>query len=255
MTLSAVAARGFLSGMALAGTNRFTATAQLPGGWAMAAGIFALLVSASTFATLLSGRRRWLPVVNLLGTIVHEAGHATVCLLTGGGVYRLEITAPDAGSVESGSRSRLSRIATSAAGYAMPTLAGLGAAALLQHGHAPAVLTLTVVVMLLLLVVARGLLTMVAVAGVGFLAFATLFWGPGWLQAGLACTEAWLLLTSELGGVAVLIAVRVRRRGGTDDAVNLARATHIPGLIWIAGWLFLIGWGLWQAAPILLAMN
>ena len=229
--------------------------AAAPGWFGAAAGGFAALVALATLAFEFTGYRRVVTVVNVLGTIVHEAGHALVCVLTGGGIYRFEITGPDNGSVTYWHPSKLAVVATGMAGYAMPTLAGLGAAALIRHGHPAAVLLATVITMGMLLPVVRDFVTLLSVVLVGALVFIALRWGPGWLQDMLAYLEAWLLLTSELGGLAWGIVARFRGTGSIADAQNLSRRTGIPGALWIAGWLFLIGWGLWNAAPMLLAAN
>ena len=213
--------------------------------------VVALVVTALSIAAVVTGRRSVLTKLNVLGTIVHEAGHATLGVLTGGGVYRFEITSPDSGVTHVWWPSKLSSIAISMAGYAMPPLAGLGAAALLHRGHFTAVLVLTVVTMGLLLFVARDAVTFASVALVGVLMFVVARWAPGWLQAWVGYTVAWLLLTSEIGGVAALVARRVRGRPGTDDADHLAGETHIPGFVWITGWFALIGWVLWHAVPLL----
>jgi hypothetical protein len=218
----------------------------------IATGLFAVLVSASSFLYMIDRKYRILFNINVLGTIVHEAGHAIANLVTGGGVYRIEIDGPDAGLLRGWHESRLSSIISSIAGYAMPSLAGLGAAALLHRGRASAVLTLTVVIMALLLVVSRDLLTFGSIAAVGVVAFATLRWGPTWLQTGVVCTETWLLLTSEVGGLVAIVANRIQ--GATplrDDAQGLADETHLPGVIWILGWFFVIGWALWNGVPLL----
>jgi hypothetical protein len=220
--------------------------------FAVLTGAFAVLVAASSFVILLTGRRHALAHLNVLGTITHEAGHAAISVLTGGGVYRFQITSPDAGSVHAWWPSRLSSVAGSLAGYAAPPLAGLAAAALLHRGHASAVLTLTVVMMALLLFVSRDAITFGCVLLAGFLAFATVRWGPLWLQDYVAYTESWLLLTSEISGLAYLtIAHFCGFADGTDDADDLARETHIPSFVWILGWFVLIGWSLVKAVPLM----
>jgi hypothetical protein len=230
-----------------------TATSPAPGWWLVATtGLFAVLVTASSFLLVATGERRMLITVNVMGTMVHEAGHALVACLTGGGVYRFRITSPDSGSVLVWHTSRLSSIATTAAGYAMPPLAGLGAATLLHQGKAAAVLTLTVAMSLLILWVARGLITVGCVLAIGGIAAATLFWAPAGLQVLVAYLEAWLLLLSELGGLSYLVANRIRGvQSGEDDADNLARQTSIPSVLWIFAWFALALWSLWTALPLL----
>ncbi|MFI6305344.1 M50 family metallopeptidase [Amycolatopsis thailandensis] len=230
-----------------------TAVAPAPGGWLVAlTGLVAVSVTGASFVFAATGRQHLLINFNVMGTVVHEAGHALVACLTGGGVYRFRITSPDSGSVDSWYFTRFSSIVTSMAGYAMPPLAGLGAAALLHKGQAAAVLTLTTAMSIVILWVARDLLTLACIVAIGAIAASTLYWAPAWLQVLVAYLEAWLLLFSELGGLAYLVANRVRGlASGADDADDLAQETSIPGLFWIAVWFALILWALWTAFPLL----
>ncbi|HEY3470086.1 MAG TPA: M50 family metallopeptidase, partial [Amycolatopsis sp.] len=116
-------------------------------GWALVAttAVFAAAVSATSFALLTTGAQLLLNRVNVLGTLFHEGGHAVVSILTGGGVFRVEITSAESGGTWNWTPSPFAGVLTTAAGYAMPPLAGLGAAALLHRGLAPAVLVLTAV--------------------------------------------------------------------------------------------------------------
>ncbi len=229
-------------------------TVPVPG-WEVVAvtGVFAAAVTMASFVFTVTGSRKMLRLANVLGTIFHEGGHAFVSVLTGGGVYRIELTDAEAGATRHWTPSPLSRILTFAAGYAMPPLAGLAAAALLHRGHAPAVLALTLAAMALVLLVTRDRFTLAVVLGVAAIAFVALRWGEGPLQNGLAYAESWLLLTSEIGGLAAIIANRVRGgyHGHGDDAAKLAEYTPIPAFAWIAGWFALIGWALWHATPLL----
>ena len=235
-------------------------------GWLLvgATALLAAAVSATSFALLTNLPKLLLNRVNVLGTLFHEGGHALVSIVTGGGVFRIEITGPESGSTRQWNPSPLSDFLATAAGYAMPPLAGLGAAALLHRGLAPAVLALTSVVMLFVLFFSRDLITFAAVIVVGAVVFCALRWAPEWLKNGIAYTEAWLLLTSEIGGLGALVA---NRRGNShsrdtagladdaadlaDDAADLAELTGIPGFVWIAAWLALIGWAVWHAVPLL----
>ncbi|WP_410671644.1 M50 family metallopeptidase [Amycolatopsis sp. cmx-4-68] len=229
------------------------ATAPAPGWWLVAlTGLLAAAVALASLSVLVTGQRRLLTRLNVLGTFVHEGGHALVNVLTGGGVYQVAIFTPDSGMTWIWFRSRFSSIASSAAGYATPPLAGLGAAVQLHRGHAAAVLTLTVVAAAVLLFLSADLLTFAVIAGIGAVAFAALAWAPAWLQTTIAYLEAWLLLTSELSGLGHLVAARLHGSvAAGDDAASLAEDTHIPGVAWIAGWLALIIWALSEAFPLL----
>ncbi|WP_116110023.1 M50 family metallopeptidase [Amycolatopsis ruanii] len=89
-----------------------TATTPAPQEWLVVlTGLFAVAVTASTFLSITTGQRQILLDVNVLGTSIHEAGHALVSCLTGGGVYRFTILGPGSGLVHTWYGSRFSDIA------------------------------------------------------------------------------------------------------------------------------------------------
>ncbi len=230
-----------------------------PVGWWVPAVTGMLAVAASATAVLprvVRSRRlrTGLNLLNVVSTAAHEAGHALASCLTGGGVWVIRVHTPDSGVTYTWYTSRLSSIVTTLAGYALPPLAGLGAATLLARGHAPMLLALTLAAVLLILVVTRDLITLASVVAIGAVAGLSLYWGPIWLQQWVAYGETWLLLFGEGFGVLAIALNRVRGGFGdqSDDAAHLAQDTHIPGVVWIAGWLGLSGWVLWHGVPMLL---
>lgn len=231
-------------------------TVTPPANWWTAAGTgaFALLAAASSAVAGGTWRRIASSLVVLV-TAVHEAGHALAACLTGGGVWFVQVHTPDSGLARTWHYGRLSAIVVSAAGYAAPPLAGLGAASLLAGGHAPMMLALTVAAMVLLLVVTRDAVTLCAVLGIGAVAGAALYWGPVWAQQVVAYVEAWLLLFSEVAGIWAILGPRLLpdryAERDHDDADTLAETTLVPAPVWIAAWLALIGWATWTAVPLL----
>ncbi|WP_086844011.1 M50 family metallopeptidase [Amycolatopsis kentuckyensis] len=224
-------------------------------GWGVVAltALFAFAVSLTSVVTPPSGRRSLLRNANVLGTLFHEGGHALVSLLTGGDVARVAITSAGGGFTRQRHDSALGDVLATAAGYAMPPLAGLGAAVLLDRGHVQAVLVLTLAALAFLLLFARDLLTFVLIVVVGAVVYSALRYAPGWLRVAIAYTEAWLLLTSELDGVRILVVNRRQNgyKAQKDDAAALARRTKMPSPLWIGGWFLLNGWAIWHAAPLL----
>jgi hypothetical protein len=214
-------------------------------------GVLALMVSTTGVLPRSTRVRRAAFLVNALSTTVHEAGHALAAIVTGGGVWVIRVHTPDSGVTSIWYPSQLSSIAISAAGYAAPPLAGLGIAYQLSHGHAPQVLTLTVAVMLLIFVVTRDLVTLACVLTIGAVAFSARYWGPLWLQTWVVYAEAWLLLLGEIAGLWAVLSARIGGYDPDDDAASLAHMTHIPAVLWIAGWATLIGWAVWTAIPML----
>jgi hypothetical protein len=220
----------------------------------VATGIFALLVTTSALIKL-SGRKRasLLWAGTALSTVIHESGHALTRVATGGRVKEFTITGAGTGSVL-GEGFWLTNVISGAAGYAMPPLAGVGAAWLLSRGHAPAVLAITTVVMLLLLIISTDLTTITFILAVALLPAISLLFGTPALQNFVAYGETWLLLTNELGGLAHLVAIR-KTTPEHNDADNLARRTLVPGSAWIIGWLTLMIWALWVGVPLMFASH
>lgn len=230
-----------------------TAPTPLPDAWvpAVTAG-FAVLVTISAVVPQVTHSRRLAFGLTALTTVVHEAGHALVSCLTGGGVYVIRMFTAGSGMTWYWYPSWWSSFLTSLAGYAAPPLAGLGAASLLACGHAPMVLALTATAMVFVLIVARGAYAVVSVLAVGIVALATLYWGPTWLQQWVAYTETWLLLLGELGGLWALVHNRILGLDADDDAWDLAALTRVPSLVWILAWTVLIGWTVWSAFTLLM---
>jgi len=218
-------------------------SAGLPGwGLALGGGIAALLIASSGFRSDRTWLRRVVDFPRVLSTIVHEAGHALICFLTGRDVKSIDIDSPDTGATKHADGPWFSSILVAFAGYAAPPLAGLGVATLIDGGRARTALIITVVVMALVLTKSHGFLTGAYVVAIGFVAFAVVYWGSTGLQLWMAYAEAWLLLLSEIVGL---------RGFKAGDATVLARKTLIPGTVWILAWLALNGWALWVAAPLL----
>jgi hypothetical protein len=232
-------------------SQRIGAAIPAPEQWVVVAtGVFAVLVTVSSVVVMSRPRPSLLWAGNALSTIIHETGHALTAIATGGSVKSIQITGPGTGNVVSGKASWPSNVISAAAGYAMPPLAGVGAAWLLNRGHAPAVLAITTAVMVVLLFAGEDITTRFFVLAVGLLPFAALVWGTPALQNYIAYSETWLLLTNETGGLAHLIAIR-KDNPAHNDADLLARTTLIPGSAWILGWTTVIIWGLSTGVPLL----
>lgn len=230
------------------------ATVQVPSAGSsvvLTTGGVGLLIAMLGFAPQRGVWRGATTSLHVLSTIVHEAGHAAMSVVTGGEVHRIEIHSARSGATVSSRSSWLSGIVKSAAGYAAPPLAGLGMAALLNRGQVHTVLVLTVAAMVLVLPVSRGWRTVAAVLVIGWVAFAALYWGSARVQQMVSYTETWLLLLCELAGLWELVRARTHGNDSQDDARSLAKKTFIPSLIWIVGWYALNAWALWTAAPLL----
>jgi len=168
-------------------------------------------------------------------TIVHEAGHAVVAVLTGRRLSGIRLHSDTSGLTRSvGQHKRLPLALVALAGYPAPAILGVGAAALLGSGRPLAVLWGTVALLLAVLLQIRNvygyLVVELAAGGLGWLAWSA----PDVWRVGAAYAIAWLLLLGAVRAVVELSASRRRGQGSGSDADNLGALTHIRGGAWVA---------------------
>ncbi len=107
-----------------------------------------LVVGSGALALAAVASARVWPITRTVVTIVHEGGHAMVALATGQRRVRVRLYRDTAGETVSASGAAGVGIAlTAAAGYPAPSLAGLGAAAMLAAGHVTGMLLLGLVLL------------------------------------------------------------------------------------------------------------
>jgi hypothetical protein len=193
--------------------------------------------------------------INELATLIHEMGHALVCVLTGGHVSGMEIIA--AGN-HAGLTYCLGGIPLlyAPAGYLGTTIAGCATIALARFPHAskPALIAFGVAFGLASLTfMFSGIFNanqMMAVMSmiVGFcLAAAFIRFGfvlsPKWANRLLLFLGAEIAL-SALGDIwtLVLLSLGFGGGGGGSDAARMAALTGVPALIWALAWGALTIW-------------
>jgi hypothetical protein len=174
----------------------------------------------------------WSPTRHLV-TLVHEAGHAVVALMTGRRLNGIRLHSDTSGlTVSSGKPRGPGMIATAAAGYLAPALLGLVSVVLVERGLTEWALWAGVATLGLMLAFIRnwfGLLVVV-LAGV---AVGLLIWrSPERVQDFAALTFAWFLLLAAPRTSVDLWAHRRRARTRTTDADVLARLTVLPAAVW-----------------------
>jgi hypothetical protein len=175
-----------------------------------------------------------------LVTIVHEGAHGLTALVSGRRLGGIRLHADTSGLTTSSGASRgLGRVATAAAGYVGPGLAGLGSAVLLTRGHAVAVLWLLLMLLALMVLQVRNLVGLWVLVVVGAGVWALTRWAPVELQLLASCLITWLLLLGAPRAVVELHRDRRDRGDRANDADTLARLTHLPGLAWVG--FFLVG--------------
>lgn len=176
------------------------------------------------------------PLVRVVVTVCHEAGHAVVALLVGRRLSGIKLHSDTSGlTLTRGKPSGPGMVATLFAGYPAAAIVGLGAAWLAGAGYAAGLLWAMVVLLMLMLLKIRnlyGVWVVVAIAiGIGM----TTWFAPPFVISWLALGVAWLLL---LAAPRPVLEVTGNRSPGTD-AAQLARIAVLPRLGWVVLWLLL----------------
>jgi hypothetical protein len=185
-------------------------------------------------------------------TIVHEGGHGLVAALGGRRLQGIRLHSDTSGLTVSRGRPRgLGMVLTLLAGYTAPALLGLGAAWLLSLGHDVGLLWALLAALALLLVQIRNWFGLWSVAVTGALVFAVTWFGTSVVQSVFALLVTAFLLMGALRTVVELQVTRSRRGGGASDADQLARLSHLPGLLWVAVFFAVAGACLVGAARLL----
>jgi hypothetical protein len=197
-----------------------------------------VVVWTGVLALLLMSPQAW-PRTRHLVTIAHEGAHGVVALLSGRRLAGIRLHSDTSGlTLSRGRPTGLGMVLTSAAGYVGPGLMGLGAAYLLQAGHAVGVLWLALVLLAALLLQIRNFYGLYAVLVVGAGVFALSWWADPPVQVVVAHAGTWFVLLAAPRAVLELQVQRRRGQARTSDADVLARLTKVPGIVWVG--LFLL---------------
>jgi hypothetical protein len=183
----------------------------------------------------------WSPAWSLtrhVVTIAHEGAHGVVALLTGRQLTGIRLHSDTSGLTVSRGRPRgPGMVLTLAAGYVGPGLLGLGAAALLGAGHAVGLLWAVLLLLALLLLQIRNFFGLWSVLVSGAVVFGVSWFASTQVQSAFAYLVTWFLLLAAPKAVLELQVQRGRGAGAGSDADQLARLTHLPGLVWVGFFL------------------
>ncbi len=173
-------------------------------------------------------------------TLVHEAGHALVAVLTGRRLNGVRLHRDTSGLTTSvGRPTGPGMVATAAAGYLAPSAFGLGLLALVSLDRTAWALWTALAVVAGMLVFIRNVfgLVVVGLAGAGV---ALLVWRTDPSAQGFAAVAlSTFLLVGGPRTTVELWSSRRRSRSRTSDADVLARLTPLPAVAWNAGFVLL----------------
>jgi hypothetical protein len=166
-------------------------------------------------------------------TLVHEAGHALVAVLTGRRLDGVRLHRDTSGLTTSvGRPTGPGMVATAAAGYLAPSALGLELLVLVGSGRTTWALWLALAVVAGVLVFVRNwfglLVVLAAVVAVGWLVWRS----DEPVQRFAALAIASFLLVGGPRTTVELWSSRRRSRSATSDADVLARLTHVPAAVW-----------------------
>jgi hypothetical protein len=196
-----------------------------------------LLGTAAVAALLVLSPTLWRSTRNVV-TIAHEGAHGLVALAAGRRLSGIRLHSDTSGlTVSAGRPTGLGMVLTCAAGYIGPGLFGLGAAALLDAGHAIGLLWALLALLALLLVQIRNWFGLWSVLVTGAVVFAATWWLPTEGQAAFAALATWFLLLAAPRTVLELQTSRRKRRAPQSDADQLAGLTVFPALFWVGFFL------------------
>jgi Peptidase M50B-like len=186
---------------------------------------------AALLAVAVDGLWRW---SRNLVTIVHEAGHAVTAVLTGRRLTGIRLHSDTSGlTLSTGRPSGPGMVATAAAGYLAPSLAGLIGVVLLAFDQVTVMLWAATGLLLAMLVMVRNAYGALSLLLTGAIVVAVSLLAGADVQAGFAYAVTWFLLLAAVRPVGELWRERRRRGQGRTDADQLARLTRVPGGVWV----------------------
>lgn len=167
-------------------------------------------------------------------TLVHEAGHAVVALLTGRRLHGILLHSDTSGvTVSRGKRTGPGMVLTTLAGYPAPALLGLAFSGLIAADLLSMVLlTAALLVMGVLVMVRNAAGVVIVVSAAAVLAGVAFVAGPN-IQAGFIYLVTWFLLLGAVRPVLELPRQRRRAAARDSDPDQLARLTGMPATLWV----------------------
>jgi hypothetical protein len=167
-------------------------------------------------------------------TLVHEAAHAVVALLTGRRLTGIRLHSDTSGlTLSVGKPEGAGMVLTAMAGYLGPSLLGLAGVAVLAAGWVTVALWVTTGLLLAMLLGIRNGYGVLSVLATGALVGLVAWYASADTQAAFGHAAVWFLL---FGAVRPVFELRRQRRAGRvwdSDADQLGRLTRLPAGLWV----------------------
>jgi hypothetical protein len=169
-------------------------------------------------------------VVRHFTVMAHEGAHAVTGTLLMRNFHGIDLNSDATGKTDIRPATGFGGGVTFFAGYVGPSLFGLGAAKLIEHGRIAAVLWVLLFLLAVLLISLNRSFGIITVILAGGLVYLVGRYTPMAVQIVVAYAVTWLLLVSGVWRV-------LEVNWGSRDGGNLRRMTHIPRFLWFLLWL------------------
>jgi F0F1-type ATP synthase assembly protein I len=172
-------------------------------------------------------------VTKLIGSLIHEAGHAMVALLLGMRVSKIKLDSHGNGVTEFYSFSRIRNFPIALAGYVAPPSLAAGLTYAIVGGYLNLALAILIFTFFILAIFVRSLVALLTNLVLGVIIYFA-FESSAWIAEGIVFLLIGMLLS---GGIfAVYSAYKVRldadRDSATDPQVLSRMIIIIPSIIW-----------------------
>ncbi len=204
---------------------------RLFGAQADPAAVVPLIAVAIALAAVVL-RRPWL-VTRTVVTIVHEAGHALVALLSGRRLHGILLHSDTSGvTVSRGKRTGPGMVLTALAGYPAPALLGVLFSGLISTGRQGLVLFGCALLVLGVLVLIRNAYGVFAVLVTAVALGLIAAFGTPDVTGVFVYAITWFLLLGAIRAVAELQRKRRTGQAVDSDVDQLGRLTGLPTMLW-----------------------
>lgn len=172
-------------------------------------------------------------ITKLMGSLIHEAGHAIVALLLGMRVSKIKLDSHGNGVTEFYSFSRLRNFPIALAGYLTPPSLAAGLTYAITGGYLNLALAILIFTFFILAIFVRSIVALFTNLILGAIIYFA-FQSSAWIAEGIVFLLIGMLLS---GGIfAVRSAYKVRldadRESATDPQVLSRMTLVVPSLIW-----------------------
>ncbi len=179
-----------------------------------------------------------------ISVIAHEGAHVVAGRSVGHRITSVKLYRNATGETITRGPDRSRPVIILFAGYLGPSLFGLAAACLIALDQITIALVLALACLAIMLSRIRNFFGVISVVLNGALVFLVLRYGTPAAKTVAACILSWFLLFSGVRWV-------LMHGTGAQDAINLAKATRIPKLIWVIFWLAITVAALWAGGHLL----